>query len=145
MDVIHNGDEEPVFELGEEPGDEPVETTPARGLQLDTLFTPQALAMAGTGLALLAALGPFTSFFNIISPLVQFGSEPPSKGWILGPHIGLAATGLLLGLASWRMALRTAREVPRLAGVAVVIGAAMVLLLGIVWSYEWAPSNESAG
>ncbi len=141
MDIIRNGDEEHVFELGEEPvaEDEPAGPTDRRSWQVDTLFTPEALAMTGVILAVLAFVSPFFSLYY--TEYGQFG-VPLTDAWALGPHAAQGLAAFALGLAAWQRALATTRQVPRLAGVAVLLGLAVLAITGVLWWHDTPNPNE---
>jgi hypothetical protein len=69
-----------------------------------------------------------------------FGQGTPSKGWTLGPVLGQAAVAIGLGLSSWRLALRTGTEVPRMSGTAVLLGALLLVAGAVLWTYSTTPS-----
>lgn len=144
MDIIRNGDEEHVFELGEEPeaDDEPAGPEGRRSWQLDTLFTPDAMAITGVVLAVLAFASPFFSLYY--NEYGQFGG-PPTDAWALGPHAAQGLVSAALGVAAWRLGTATGRGVPRLAGVAVMLGLTVLAISGVLWWHDAPNPDEFFG
>jgi hypothetical protein len=160
MDILRQGDDEPardaysdepVFDLGDmsrPPADEaeaePQAETSQQSLptsdQLIALFNPPALAIAGVIVAVLTAITPTFGIWSLLN-LNAFGQGPPSKGWTLGPVLGQAAIAIGLGLSSWRLALRSGTEVPRLSGTAVLLGALLLVAGAVLWTYGATPSQ----
>ena len=163
MDILRQGDDEPardaysdepVFDLGDmsrpqadEAGEAEAEAqaevsqqSPPTSDQLIALFNPPALAIAGVIVAVLTAITPTFGVWSLVN-LNAFGQGPPSKGWTLGPVLGQAAVAVALGLSSWRLALRTGTEVPRLSGTAVLLGALLLVAGAVLWTYGAAPSQ----
>src|SRR5262245_37264918 len=160
MDVWRQGDDEPardvysdepVFDLGDmsrsptdeteaEPQAEPSQQSPPTSDQLIALFNPPALAIAGVIVAVLTAITPTFGIWSLLN-LNAFGQGPPSKGWTLGPVLGQAAVAVGLGLSSWRLALRTGTDVPRLSGTAVLLGALLLVAGAVLWTYGATPSQ----
>jgi hypothetical protein len=160
MDILRQGDDEPardaysdepVFDLGDmsgsptdeteaEPQAEPSQQSPPTSDQLIALFNPPALAIAGVIVAVLTAITPTFGIWSLLN-LNAFGQGPPSKGWTLGPVLGQAAIAIGLGLSSWRLALRSGTEVPRLSGTAVLLGALLLVAGAVLWTYGATPSQ----
>jgi hypothetical protein len=70
-----------------------------------------------------------------------FDQGPPSRGWTIGPVLAQGAVAVGLGLSSWRLALRTGTEVPRMSGTAVLLGALLLVTGAVLWTYGTAPSR----
>jgi hypothetical protein len=107
--------------------------------QLIALFNPPALAIAGVIVAVLTAVTPTFGVWSLINLSAFGGGGPPSKGWTLGPVLGQAAVAVGLGLSSWRLALRTGTEVPRMSGTAVLLGALLLVAGALLWTYGSTP------
>ena len=157
MDILRQGDDEPardsysdepVFDLGDmsQPAEETdaekeAETThqssPATD-QLIALFNPPGLAIAGVIVAVLTAVTPTLGVWSLLNFGV-FEQGPPSKGWTLGPVLAQAAIAIGLGLSSWRLALRTGTEVPRMSGTAVLLGALLLVAGSVLWTHDVTP------
>jgi hypothetical protein len=158
MDILRQGDDEPardaysdepVFDLGEmssphadeaeaEAQAEAIQRSAPTSDQLIALFNPPALALAGVIVAVLTAITPTFGVWSLIN--LGFGQGTPSKGWTLGPVLGQAAVAVGLGLSSWRLALRTGTEVPRMSGTAVLLGALLLVAGAVLWTYSTTPS-----
>jgi hypothetical protein len=159
MDILRQGDDEPardaysdepVFDLGDmsQPADESEAEAQAEAIpqsastsdQLIALFNPPALAIAGVIVAVLTAVTPTFGIWSLVN-LGAFGPGSQSKGWTLGPVLIQAAIAVGLGLSSWRLALRTGTEVPRLSGTAVLLGALLLIAGAVLWTYSTTPSQ----
>jgi hypothetical protein len=108
--------------------------------QLIALFNPQALAIAGVIIAVLTAVTPTFGVWSLVN-LGVFDQGPPSRGWTLGPVLAQGAVAVGLGLSSWRLALRTGTEVPRMSGTAVLLGALLLVTGAVLWTYGTTPSR----
>ena len=159
MDILRQGDnepardaysDEPVFDLGDisQQGDETEAEAAAEKIQrsapasdqLIALFNPQALAIAGVIIAVLTAVTPTFGVWSLVN-LGVFDQGPPSRGWTLGPVLAQGAVAVGLGLSSWRLALRTGTEVPRMSGTAVLLGALLLVTGAVLWTYGTTPSR----
>ena len=159
MDILRQGDDEPardaysdepVFDLGDmsRPQADEAEAAPAAddvtqrsaptSDQLIALFNPPALAIAGVIIAVLTALTPTFGVWSLVN-FGTFGQGAPSKGWTLGPVLAQGALAIGLGLASWRLALRTGTDIPRMSGTAVLLGALLLVAGGVLWTYSSTP------
>jgi hypothetical protein len=159
MDILRQGDDEPardaysdepVFDLGDisQQGDETEAEAAAEEIQrsapasdqLIALFNPQALAIAGVIIAVLTAVTPTFGVWSLVN-LGVFDQGPPSRGWTIGPVLAQGAVAVGLGLSSWRLALRTGTEVPRMSGTAVLLGALLLVTGAVLWTYGTTPSR----
>jgi hypothetical protein len=159
MDILGQGDDEPardaysdepVFDLGDisQQGDETEAEAAAEEIQrsapasdqLIALFNPQALAIAGVIIAVLTAVTPTFGVWSLVN-LGVFDQGPPSRGWTIGPVLAQGAVAVGLGLSSWRLALRTGTEVPRMSGTAVLLGALLLVTGAVLWTYGTTPSR----
>jgi len=159
MDILRQGDnepardaysDEPVFDLGDisQQGDETEAEAAAEKIQrsapasdqLIALFNPQALAIAGVIIAVLTAVTPTFGVWSLVN-LGVFDQGPPSRGWTIGPVLAQGAVAVGLGLSSWRLALRTGTEVPRMSGTAVLLGALLLVTGAVLWTYGTTPSR----
>src|SRR5262245_27100210 len=158
MDILRQGDDEPardaysdepVFDLGDmsrpqaegaeaEPEAETIHRSAPTSDQLIALFSPPALAIAGVIVAVLTALTPTFGVWSLVN-FGAFDRGTPSKGWTLGPVLAQGALAIGLGLSSWRLALRTRTEVPRMSGTAVLLGALLLVAGGVLWTYSTTP------
>jgi hypothetical protein len=159
MDILRQGDDEPardaysdepVFDLGDmsrrqadeteaEAAAEEIQPSAPTSDQLIALFNPSALAIAGVIIAVLTAVTPTFGVWSLAN-LGAFDQGPPSKGWTLGPVLAQGALAVGLGLSSWRLALRTGSEVPRMSGTAVLLGALLLVAGAMLWTYGTTPS-----
>ena len=159
MDILRQGDDEPardaysdepVFDLGdmsrladeteaEAPAEE-IQRSASTSDQLIALFSPAALAITGVIIAVLTAVTPTFGVWSLVN-VGAFDQGPPSKGWTLGPVFAQGAVAVGLGLSSWRLALRTGTEVPRLSGTAVLLGALLIVAGAVLWTYGTTPSR----
>jgi hypothetical protein len=160
MDILRQGDDEPardaysdepVFDLGDmsrrqadetetEAAAEEIQRSAPASDQLIALFNPQALAIAGVIIAALTAVTPTFGVWSLVN-LGVFDQGPPSRGWTLGPVLAQGAVAVGLGLSSWRLALRTGTEVPRMSGTAVLLGALLLVTGAVLWTYGTTPSR----
>jgi hypothetical protein len=160
MDILRQGDDEPardaysdepVFDLGDmsrrqadeteaEAAAEEIQQSAPASDQLIALFNPQALAITGVIIAVLTAVTPTFGVWSLAN-LGAFDQGPPSKGWTLGPVLAQGAVAVGLGLSSWRLALRTGTEVPRMSGTAVLLGALLLVTGAVLWTYGTTPSR----
>jgi hypothetical protein len=160
MDILRQGDDEPardaysdepVFDLGDmsrgqadeteaEAAAEEIQRSAPASDQLIALFNPQALAIAGVIIAVLTAVTPTFGVWSLVN-LGVFDQGPPSRGWTLGPVLAQGAVAVGLGLSSWRLALRTGTEVPRMSGTAVLLGALLLVTGAVLWTYGTTPSR----
>jgi hypothetical protein len=160
MDILRQGDDEPardvysdepVFDLGDmsrrqadeteaEAAAEEIQRSAPASDQLIALFNPQALAIAGVIIAVLTAVTPTFGVWSLVN-LGVFDQGPPSRGWTIGPVLAQGAVAVGLGLSSWRLALRTGTEVPRMSGTAVLLGALLLVTGAVLWTYGTTPSR----
>jgi|SRR5262245_31089386 len=156
MDILRQGDDEPardaysdepVYDLGDmsgpqadeaEPEGEATQRSAPTSDQLIALFNPPALAIAGVIVAVLTALTPTFGVWSLVN-FGAFDQGQPSKGWTLGPVLAQGALAIGLGLSSWRLALRTGTDVPRMSGTAVLLGALLLVAAGVLWTYNGTP------